>query len=272
MDKKNIIEELLNDSSVERSKEDLQSILENELKKDYHDRDYDLINELTQSLIIMDEKQINIDIDSNIENIIERHRDKKRNIPKALQISIASCLIITIIFSVNMVSISVFNINLFSEIVQLGDNLIKFDFSRGKDNIIELKTSKDDPYGLKMETKRLGINSMLPTYIPESFELKNLETDGIEDNSYNDLLLHYRKDKYILNIDIIEYKERISKNIGFPIANGNLEQININGIDVFILSEDDGWYRSIFSKDLVVYSVSTNKDYETLIKILESFE
>lgn len=271
MDKKNIIEELLNDNSEEYSREDLQFILDGELKKTYSDRDYDLINEVTQSLIIMDEKQINIDINSNIENIIKRHREKKRNIPKALRISIAACLIFTILFSVNMVSISAFNINLFSEIVQFGDNLIKFDFSRGKDNIIELKTSKEDPYGLKMETERLGINSMLPTYIPEGFELKNLETDDIENNSYNDLLLHYKQDKYILNIDITEYKERISQNIGFPSANGNLEQRNINGVDVFILSED-GWYRSIFSKGLVVYNVSTNLDYETLIKVLESFE
>ena len=63
----------------------------------------------------------------------------------------------------------------------------------------------------------------------------------------------------------------ISDNIGLPSENGNLERININELDIFILSED-GWYRSIFSKGSVVYGVSTNSDYASLLEILKSFK
>lgn len=270
MNEKNIIEMLLNDNLIDYSKKDLKTILENELKKNYLDRDYDLINEITESLIIIDGKTTEIDVDANIDKIISR-RNQKFSIPKALRVAIAACIIFIVLFSVNMVSVSAFNIDLFNEVVQFGDNLIKFDFNKTEDPTIELKTSIEDPYGLKAEIRKLGINSMLPSYIPEGFELKAIETDGIEDNRYNDLLLHYRKKKLILNIHITEYLDKIIENIGIPNEDGNLEQININGIDGFILSED-GWYKSIFSKDLVVYSISTNQDYDTLIKILGSFE
>lgn len=270
MNEKNVIEKLLNDNSIEYSKKDLQTILANELKKDYFDRDYDLINELTESLIIIDGKSAEIDVDANIDKIISR-RNQKVSIPKALRIATAACVIFIVLFSVNIVSISAFNIDLFKEVVQFGDNLIKFDFNKTEDPTIELEISMEDPYGLKAEIGKLGINSMLPSYIPEDFELKAMETDGIEDNRYNDLLLHYRKKKLILNIHITEYLDKITENIGIPSENGNLEQINVKGIDIFILSED-GWYKSIFSNGLVVYSVSTNADYETIIKVLGSFE
>lgn len=271
MNNKDILKEILNDSSINYSKEDLELILENELEKSYSERDYDLIHELTDTLIIMENQEIDIDIDNNINEIINEHHSKKSRFQKFLRIPVAASLILVALFAVNIISISAFNINLFGEIVEFGEEIVKFDFNGPKSNTIELEISNKDPYGLKGEMKKIGMSAMIPNYIPEGFELENLETDGIEENSYDYLLLNYKNKREILNIDITEFKDQISKNIGIPSDKGNLEEIKINGISIFILSED-GWYKSIFSKDLVVYNVSTNLDYGALIKILESFE
>lgn len=271
MNKNDLIDEILNDNSTEYSKGDLEQMLNNELNKPYSERDYDLINEITQYIIQLDEKDVDVDIEHNINKIIERHSTKKRKYSKFLRIPVTASIIFVILFSANIVSISAFNIDLFNEIVEFGGDIVKFDFNKKETDIIELKTSIDDPYGIKGELEKLGMSSMAPTYIPEGFELENLETDGIDDNDYNNLLLHYKKDKYVLNIDITEYKDSISSNIGVISETGNLQQVRIKDIDVFIVSED-GKYRTIFPEGLVVYGVSTNLDYEDLIKILESFE
>jgi hypothetical protein len=207
MSNDNIIEELLNDNSIEYSREDLHLILEEELQKPYSHRDYDLIEELTYSLITMEEKNIDIDVDSKIDSIINEYEKRKRHRHKILRIPTVACIILAIIFSMNIVSISVFNIDLFSEIVEFGEELIKFDFNKQEDEFIELEISDKDPYGLKKETDRLGISSMLPTYIPEGFKLTNLESEKIEESSYTYLLLNYKRKKDILNIDIIEFDE-----------------------------------------------------------------
>lgn len=57
MSNDNIIEKLLNDATIEYSKDDLYLMLEEELEKSYYDRDYDLIGELTHSLMIIEEKR-----------------------------------------------------------------------------------------------------------------------------------------------------------------------------------------------------------------------
>ncbi len=271
MSNDNIIEKLLNDDFIEYSKEDLYLMLEEELEKSYYDRDYDLIRELTRSLMIIEEKDIDIDIDSKIDSIINEYENRKRHRHKILRIPTVACIIFVIFFSINIVSMSVFNMDLFGEIIEFGEEIVKFDFNKQKDKFIELEISDKDPYGLKKEIDRLGISSMLPTYIPEGFKLINLESEKVEESSYTYLLLNYKKKKDILNFDIIKFDEQISRNLGIPNENGNVQKLNINGIDVFIVSEDN-WYKGIFSDGLIVYNVSSTLDYETFIKILESFK
>ena len=271
MDNDRIINEMLKEGSIEYSRESFDGLLNKELIKPYLDRDYDLIKELTQTIIIIDNKEIDIDKNKSFENLMINYRKRGKARPRIFRSAAAALLVFTLLFTVNKVSISAFNIDLFGEIVEFGDDLIRFNFNNTGQKSIELERSTEDPYGLKAEIDRLGIISMLPTYIPDVYELKSLETDGIEENSYDYLSLNYSNDEYIINIDITQYKDMISDNIGLPSENGNLERININGLDIFILSED-GWYRSIFSKGSVVYGVSTNSDYETLLEILKSFK
>ena len=271
MNKKELINEILNDNSIEYSKEELEHILENELNKPYSERDYDLINEITQYIFFLDDKEVEIDIEGNIIKIINEQSIKKRNYRKFLRIPVAACIIFAILFSANRVSISAFNIDLFSGIIEFGEEIIKFDFNKKEDEKINLKTSIEDPYGIKGELEKLDIKSRVPSYIPEGFELVDLERHSLEDGRYKYLTLLYARDKGHISFDITEYKERIPENLAMPIEDANVERIEIDDIDIFIVTEDE-LYRSIFAEGLVVYGVSTNLDYDILVQILESFE
>lgn len=271
MDNDRITNKMLKDGSIEYSRESLDCLLSKELIKPYPDRDYDLIKELTQTIITLDDKEVKIDKNKSFENLMINYGKRERARFRIFRSVAAALLVFTLLFTVNMASISAFNIDLFGEIVEFGDDLIRFNFNNTGQKNIELEKSTEDPYGLKAEIDRLGIISMLPTYIPDGYGLKSLETDSIEENSYDYLSLNYSNDEYIINIDITQYNDMISDNIGLPSENGNLERININELDIFILSED-GWYRSIFSKGSVVYGVSTNSDYASLLEILKSFK
>ena len=228
--------------------------------------DYDKIDHLSElycsitgvNEIIKQRKAENINkIISEASKVKQKRKHRTRKTLTAIAASVA------VVLSANVVSTAAFGVNIFKAIVHKEE----------KGFFIEYTTDEklEDPYGIKAECAKYEIYPEYPKYIPEGFEVLEINHEDLGKEKTLDFL--YYKDDMTIGIyyDVFDNPEEIKK-VKYPSDYFNISEIEINGRSAFVSKEDNQFTLS-YPKDNVLLSIFTvNVPYEECDKIIESIK
>ena len=228
--------------------------------------DYNKIAELSdQYCELMDiDDEIHSHADEHYRRIMETAKKKKPLNHLIRTFSYVAASLIVFIFSVNCVTVTAFNMNIFKAIVHYAKGGFTVDFNA-------TASEDDDPYRIKAECAKQGIYPEAPTYLPEGFEL---ESTSINDFGVcDDISFKYCKDNMYIILDFQLY-HRIDdmKYTHYPSDHYNIEEISVNGRSA-ITSKEDDQYTLAYAKDNILFTIFTqNVPYDECDKITGSIK
>lgn len=226
--------------------------------------DYDKIDHLSElycsitgvNEIIKQRKAENINkIISEASKVKQKRKHRTRKVLTAIAASVA------VVLSANVVSTSAFGVNIFKAIVHKDEKGFSVEYTT------EEKLA--DPYGIKAECAKYEIYPEYPKYMPEGFEVLEINHEDLGKEKTLDFL--YYKDDMTIGIyyDVFDDPEEIKK-IKYPSDDLNIIEIEINGYPAVVSKEDNQCTLS-YAKDNVLLSIFTvNVPYEECDKIIES--
>lgn len=244
---------------------DLQSELDNEICKSRRKIDTDKISELSNVINDIEDCQYSdeeIEIQKKL--LFERLEKDKRNhwkysIKRKMSV-ITACAVL--IVGLNTLSIKALGVNAFTEIYQLTKGGITFLLDKSLDNRDRSDSDEDVeiPFGMKESCAEYGINTLIPTYIPDGFEL----TKKIEKS--NALKFSFSNDDKLININYIFDVDK--GNFFIPSDEHNVEILGVNGIQ-FTVSTEDNQYRAVtINDDFIFLFTSYDLDYNEAERII----
>ncbi|MGN0495989.1 MAG: DUF4367 domain-containing protein [Lachnospiraceae bacterium] len=267
MNKKEIISKVLSEDNSSGFKESdkLEAMIDNELSKP--DPDCELVYELTlNALESKGRKPLCNDANAKLEELkaIQNREKKHFHMPKLLTGLAAACIML--VFT-NVISVSAWNMNIFSLFVEFTQGGAKINFGQDKEEIV-LPTSESDPYGIIGKCEEIGITVETPHYIPNGFILTEIGTD--DDNPQRKYICFvYEKGKQLISITIDDF---MGDTVGIPSDHHNLSEREICG-HTAIISKEDNQMISIFNSGNFYVSIGTrNVDYIECDKILDSIQ
>ena len=247
---------------------ELQTQLDNELKKPVTQQNFDLIDEITETICKI--RKENEFIESKSRSGIEYLKKQTEPVCKKIKLKkwctiLGSCVAVVLVL--NVASISAFGKNVFSTAYQIVKGGINIDMDKEKP--IELPIASDDPYGMKAKFAEYEMYPLTPTYIPEGFELVNVADDINE--VFTNVILQYKDNGIKLNFDFCQYKEGEEiPPIGIPTDTYNIVEEKVNGRTMYILKEDNQ-FTAAFQEDKTVYMIyADGLDYDNCQKVIES--
>ena len=265
MNKKEIISKVLSEDNISGLKESdkLEAMIDNELSKP--EPDCELVYELTlNALKSKGRKPLCNDVDAKLEELKAKQEKEKNHfhIPKWLTGLAAACIML--IFT-NVISVSAWNMNIFSLFVEFTQGGAKINFGQDKEEIV-LPVSESDPYGIIGKCEEIGITVETPHYIPDGFILTYIETDTLQRKC---ICFVYEKGKQLISITI---DDCMGDTVGIPSDHHNLSEREICG-HTAIISKEDNQMISIFRSGNFYVSIGTrNVDYIECDKILDSIQ
>ena len=267
MNKKEIISKVLSEDNISDLKESdkLEAMIDNELSKP--EPDCELVYELTlNALKSKGRKPLCNDVDAKLKELkAMQEKEKKRfHMPKWLTGLAAACIML--IFT-NVISVSAWNMNIFSIVVKFTQGGAKINFGQDKEEIV-LPTSESDPYGIIGKCEEIGITVETPHYIPDGFILTEIGTDT--DNPQRKYICFaYEKENQLISITMDDF---MGDTVGIPSDHHNISEREICG-HTAIISKEDNQMISIFRSGNFYVSIGTiNVDYTECDKILDSIQ
>lgn len=270
MNNKNIIEKVLSetDSFQDKSAVELREVLDKELSKPDKQVDYELVDELATAVIEAEGKErLTADVDAELNKLHERTSRCNRTIhlPKWIMGLSAACVIL---FCANCISVSAWDMNIISAVIEFTKGGFSVDFQKNKSEIIELPTSEDDPYGIIAECAKYDIYPETPYYLPDGFCLKFIDSNVNEDFA-NTVVFVFVKDNMAISLNFQQYWNEVGQ-IGIPSDHYNISETEVNG-NAAVISKEDNQYTITFQNDKTVFLMFT-KDvpYDECDKIVAS--
>lgn len=268
---KRIAEEKINEGEL---LEAIDTAIEEEWKKPEPDIDNSILSDCIDDWYEVS-GETKPDFDQHI-NEIKNHLGigkirKFARVKTVAKVAASFVIIIGIALTVNFISLKAFKVNLLGDIVEFGEDVIRFNFLYAvPSNAISLVTSEDDPYGLKAECAKHQMYPLLPTKLPDGTVVSSIdygEAEGLQKN-FN-VLLDDKKHHSALNITC--YEVDTLPNVVVPSESQEIEKLVINGIDIYIIKNEKE-YIATFLVENTLYAFYTNMEYEQFIITLYSLK
>ena len=267
-----MMKQLLKDSDYQSSVlSDLNQMLDAEMAKPAEERDYQKIEEITRAFAVAigDEEHEQAVIEEGIHNLEKSIHTRPRGIVRRIRYIVIAGVAIVTLLAANIYTVAAYQQNIFSVIVHYTKKSFSVEYP--ETSKAELPTAPDDPYGIKAECAKYGLDNVLaPTYIPEGFVLGNCD--------------HHSADGYCTSVDFWFYRERdevfqITYNLyadpsyysSIPSDHFNLREINVQGIPA-IVSEEDGQYTMIMKNEGLETIITSDCGYTECDQIVASLE
>ena len=162
---KELIEMLLNDKDFRKDAvEDIRRMMDEEMAKSPHKRDYPKIAQLSHDYCELMGMTDEVEKTSatGIQEVLRNSRKLKIQ-PSKRTTRIFSILLVAAVLAVaNTITVFAVNENIVSFIVNRAEN--GFSVTPVPETVIELPTSEDDPYGIRTECAKYGLDVEVPTY------------------------------------------------------------------------------------------------------------
>ena len=168
--------DFLNTDLKEQFIQEINIALDEELKKPAKKRDYDKIEELTQAYTEL--MGTEVQVEASMQRCISEFKSKatpKRKIMRKMRVVFIAVSIAVVLFVMNIITVSAFNMNIFSAIIHFTEKNFAVDFLASDEvpfeEIIQLPVTQDDPYGMITECAKYGIYPETPHYLPDGYVL-----------------------------------------------------------------------------------------------------
>lgn len=271
----------LNTDLKEQFIQEINRALDKELKKPAKKRDYDKIEELTQTYTEL--MGADSQVEASMQCCISEFKSKARPKPKItrrMRIVLAVVSVAIMLFVMNIITVSAFNMNVFSFIVHVADDGFEISSPSSSSEIsdadmIELPVSSYDPYGMIAECAKYGIYPETPHYLPENYVLTVC--------NYTDMPLYMKWVKFTfrnrhnarqfisLDFELFENEESIG-NAHFPNVEHCLSEIEINGNPAILAEEQkDTQFHIVYPIDkLLIVIFTQNVPQEEVNQMINS--
>ena len=263
-----IIEKINSDNSVENeSVEELRTQFEKECAK--KNPDYGLVDELAKLIAEQEGTSDKINIPDEIAELKRKTTISHKRIvsPKWLT---AVCASLVLVLGLNAYSAYAWNMNIFSAIVKFTKGGFSVDFNEEQQDIVELSTSEDDPYGFIAKLAEYDIEFETPHYIPERFDLTEIEAYNNGDVGQTVRFI-FENGKMVVCLTYTKYYDEIPE-IGIPSDSYNISEIEVNGSPAIVSKEDDQ-YTIVYQKNKTEFFIfADNVPYEECEKIVDSIQ
>ena len=135
----------------------------------------------------------------------------------------------------------------------------------------DLPATPDDPYGIRAECAKHGLDVLAPTFLPEGFELYDYDySESSVIDSKNMSFWFYRNESQVVQLIYSWIPESLPGG-GIPSDQFNLHEIEVNG-NPAIISEEDNQYTIIFYDGNLETIITTDSSYENGDKIVASLK
>ena len=263
--------EFLNPAFEQQSKQELDRLLDEELSKPEGKRDYNKIEEINAAYAALcgDIEETDHAVERGIQKL-KQHKIPKVRATRRIRLMVTAGAVAILLLAANVFTVAAYQQNVFSVIIHYAKEGFSVQYTEHE--TIELPITPDDPYGIKAECAKYGLDVLAPTYLPEGFQL----------GDYN----HNIAEGYCTSVDFWFYRDRkevfsISYNLFFDPSNGtsipsdhfNLYEIEADG-NPAIISQEDGQYTVIFKDknrvETVIYM--NHLDYDECDRVVASLK
>lgn len=257
--------------------DELQEKLSKELEMPHSERNYDRIEEWTDTINLMLGTSELIDKRSQFglaQFRMQREKTKQKR-TKRLICTIVPCLCLVVLTFSNIWSYSVLGMNAFSAMYQVMSGGITIDFKK-QENVPPESYNSDSLYNCYLaEMRRIceneNISSRLPDYLPDEYTKTELFGQVIRATHVCTVIFHFEHQGSKLILQIMDYDS--SDNMppmGVPSDHYNISEQIIDGIRVCI-SKEDQQFTAVFEEGTIQYMLYIdNTDYAEGQMILQS--
>ena len=256
----------LNTDLKEQFIQEINRVLEEELKKPARKRDYDKIEELTQAYteLMGTEAQVETSMQCCISEFKSKARSKTK-ITRKMRIVFAAISVAVVLFIMNIITVSAFNMNAFSFLVHLADDGFFVDSLVSNevpsDEIIQLPVTPNDPYGMIAECAKYGIFSETPHYLPEGYVLTVCYyadmLSFLKQIKFTFRNQHNAKQTISFSFELYEDEKSI-KNTKFLNVENRLNEIKINDKPAILAEEQkDKQFTVVYPIDTLLITIFT---------------
>ena len=257
--------------------EELQEKLSKELEMPHSERNYDRIEEWTDTINLLLGTSELIDKRSKI-GILQLRQEKEkvnRRRMKRVICTFVSCFCAGVLIISNIWSYSVLGMSAFSVMYQVMSGGITIDFKK-QENVPPESYNSDSLYNCYLaEMRRIceneNISSRLPDYLPDEYTKTELFGQVIRATHVCTVIFHFEHQGSKLILQIMDYDS--SDNMppmGVPSDHYNISEQIIDGIRVCI-SKEDQQFTAVFEEGTIQYMLYIdNTDYAEGQKILQS--
>jgi len=251
--------ELMNENKADLEYlEELTDSLREEMAKPKEERDYEIINELTEAISVIcgSEQYFSERTDEGVsrlkQNLDNSGKTKKRRfILRRLVPAVAAAIILT----ANVFSYSVFGMNAFSSAVRIMDGSIQISFS----NDVEFKG--ENPYSQQMLEKcqEAGFTSLVPKYLPPNMKPADIWGETHNERSIPDIRFELSGENNKLIFQFINVSgAQNGFELGMPTKSHDISEEDINGVTVYFLKKTSTEFHVSFKKEQIVYIISSD--------------
>ncbi len=274
--------DFLNTDSKEKSIQEINIMLSEELKKPAKKRNYDKIEELTEAYAKL------MGTEAEVENAMQRClselRSKarpKRKFTRRMRGIVFTVSVAVLMFVMNIVTVSAFDMNVFSFIVHVADGSFSVDFPQisekkvQEEKIIRLPVTPVDPYGMIAECAKIGLYPETPHYLPDGLFLIGVRANDIKNLekyvSFNYIGENNKKISFSYHLFC---NEIAMQGAGFPNDEHHFQEIEVNGHPaVLAIEKKDKEFTLVYVCDdlLMCHFSCWNISEEEVQKIIGSF-
>lgn len=269
---KEYYQHLLSSRFEQDAMKEIDKLLSEELAKPEHKRDYDKIEELTDahSYLAGTDEQIDEATEQGIAALKEKMHSKHRpHITRKIKILATVACAALVLLAANAFTVAAWDMDVFTAIIHFTKDGFSVDFPESE--AVVLPTSEDDPYGIKEECAKYGLEVETPTYLPEGFVLEHVENELREDYETSLFFYFYRNGHEAIVINYTLFEKRIG-NSSIPSDKFNLSEASVNGKPA-IVSKEDEQYTIIWADDNLETMICTqNVDYDECDIIVASLK
>lgn len=254
-------QELLQDAKVQ---------LDAELRKPSDQRDYDVIDELTKRIALLNGTSESIKKRSQTGIRLmqaEMRKQSRAASVKRAYIVLPGALAIVILLS-NALTISAFGTNVFSAVYRIITGGVTVDFSK------ETEAVQDEGNAYYDEMKQLceehEMPARIPAYIPAGFMPTDIYGEFIDSPVKNTAYYYFKRKKEKLQFQFTEPKDDSAYQIGIPSEHHNITEQEIKGVTVHVVKEDAQYTAVFMIDDIQYFMFAEGLDYDECQKVLES--
>lgn len=251
---------------------EITKMLDEEISKPATDRDYDKIEELTDAYVYISGMNEHVQemTKKGISQLKRRNKNNRSRIfmTHRLKIMLSIACVLTALLILNAFTVYAWDENVFSAIIHFTQNGFFVEFP--EEETINLTKNKDDPYGIKAECEKWGLEVEAPTYLPEGFVLDDVEHNYVEGVTNDVNFLFHRGTEGLK----LTYSYFYDENACWSIAsdNFNLSEIAINGKSAVVSKEDNQCTVIWADGNLESIIYTCELDYEECDKIIASLK